>query len=65
MTTLSNRTPWTNKAWRRQDQQLCRVTGLTLKGAMRRIAIEHKRAIPRWDGDWATAQELFDRRSKI
>lgn len=64
-TILCNRTPWTNKAWRRQAQSLQANTGLTLKGAMRRIALAYVAVIPNWHGDWSKAMQLFEGRASI
>lgn len=64
-TILNHRTPWENKAWRRQGQQLQLNTGLTLKGAMRRIARAYVKIIPNWGGDWGGARVLFEERASI
>jgi hypothetical protein len=59
------KTPWTNKAWRRHGQELQEKTGCTLRGAMRRIALTHVSLIKKWEGDWSKALEIFESRTNL
>jgi hypothetical protein len=59
---LSGQTPWSGKAWRRQAQIL--YPSLPLRDGMKIVARAYALAIPRWEGNWASAQRLFADRAR-